>query len=410
MEASQKLSTPHLTKADLYRMKTFELQMELSFRGLKSSGDRILLINRLKKVLDETQDESDSSKKAEVPSIDPGHLYVLRTKGHTTHRSGGLGVGLVLYGPDEDGEMWSGRMYVPGDRSLFEAEYSAVILGMEYVYQTLGIRRLLIQTSSDVIVQQIRGVYKVNKESLKILLQREQELEGQFDDFLIEQISATENQVSKELASKALATRKSFNVLLDSNGSLNQEDPIDLLNRTPTENGRWKEADPPSFSATIDPSLTYLLRFDGGSRGNPGITGAGMVLYDDQGQEIWCGWKFHSEAATNNLAEYLGLLCGLKCAKSFGIERLVVEGDSQLVVRQLNGQYQCREESLKKFYNAAREIARDLAYFEIRHIPRSENKRADWLANHAMDVSNSQTNERDVLLYLLSCSRYILSP
>lgn len=272
---------------------------------------------------------------------------------------------------------------------MFEAEYSAVILGMEYANQRLGIRRLLIQTSSDVIVQQIRGVYKVNKKSLVSLLDREKELEQDFDEIFIEEITSTENQISKELASKALATRKSFNVIFDSNGTLNLQDPIRVLNRTPTEDGRWKEADPPSFSAAIEPSRVYLLRFDGGSRGNPGIAGAGMVLYDDQGQEIWCGWKFHHEAATNNLAEYLGLLYGIKCAKSFGIKKLIVEGDSQLIVRQLTGKYQCREESLKKFFNATREIAGSLAYFEIRHIPRAENKRADWLANHAMDVSRA---------------------
>jgi len=69
------------------------------------------------------------------------------------------------------------------------------------------------------------------------------------------------------------------------------------------------------------------------------------------------------------------------------VERLVVEGDSQLIVRHINGQYRCREESLKKFFNAVKEEAKLFVYFEIRHIPREQNKRADWLANHAMDVS-----------------------
>ena len=68
-----------------------------------------------------------------------------------------------------------------------------------------------------------------------------------------------------------------------------------------------------------------------------------------------------------------------------------MEGDSQLIVRQLTGRYQCREPSLKKFFNACQEVSKHMDYFEIRHIPRAENKRADWLANHAMDVSASKT-------------------
>lgn len=385
---SHDLSIPNCTKGMVHKMTLSELQMELSIRGIKTKGDRFSLINRLMKALDETN-ETNNGGPNDLPMVDPEQLYLLRTKGHTTINSGGLGVGLALYNPKTNEELWIGRLYVAGDRTVFEAEYSAVILGMEYAHRTLGVRRLLVQTSCDIIVQQIRGVYKVNKQSLRMLLEREQELEREFDVFIIEDISPTENVVCKDLASKALATRKSVNVELDARGSPNLIDPIQNLNRIATEDGRWKNPDPPSLSADIYPEKPYLLRFDGGSRGNPGVAGAGMVIYDDSGHEIWAGWKFHNEAATNNLAEYLGLLCGLKCARSLGIERLIVEGDSQLIVRQLTGKYQCREESLKKFFNASKEVAKDFKYFEIRHIPRAENKRADWLANHAMDLEES---------------------
>lgn len=405
--SSHNLSDPFLTVEELHKMKTSDVKMELSFRGLKTKGDRVILINRLAKVLEDPEkgDGSSSSPstisgntKLNLPEIAPQHCYVLRTKGHTTQSSGGLGVGLALYDPDTDNELWSGRLYMEGDRTPFEAEYSAVILGMEYAHNTLGIRRLIVQTSCDIIVQQVRGVYKVNKATLRRLLEKEKELETLFADLLVEEIPSSQNQVCIDLATQALATRKSMNVDLDKAGNSNLSDPVKDFERKPTKDGRWRQPDPPSFSAPIDPSMTYLLRFDGGSRGNPGLAGAGFVLYDEEGQEIWCGWKYHHEAATNNLAEYLGLFCGVKCARSFGVERLVVEGDSQLIVRQLNGQYKCREESLKKFYNAVTQEAKLLEYFEIRHIPRDQNKRADWLANHAMDVSYASCNSTAIVV------------
>jgi ribonuclease HI len=69
-------------------------------------------------------------------------------------------------------------------------------------------------------------------------------------------------------------------------------------------------------------------------------------------------------------------------------------------VRQLNGEYRCKEKTLKIFYNAVVDLAEGLDYFEIRHIPRAENKRADWLANHAMDLQESHGfNEIQTELY-----------
>ena len=101
---------------------------------------------------------------------------------------------------------------------------------------------------------------------------------------------------------------------------------------------------------------------------------------------IHCAWCI-LEKLILTVFSFSYFCSGLKFAKSLGIARLIVEGDSQLIVRQLTGQYQCREPSLKKYYVACLEVAKDLEYFEIRHIPRSDNNRADWLANHAMDVS-----------------------
>lgn len=123
---------------------------------------------------------------------------------------------------------------------------------------------------------------------------------------------------------------------------------------------------------------------------------AGIVVYDDQGNEIWSGWKYHPEPATNNVAEYLGLLCGLKCVHSFGITQLIAEGDSQLVVKQINREYRVKDANLKKYHKACVAVAEHFDYFEIRHIPRAENSRADWLANHAMDLKESNGCDEDL--------------
>lgn len=90
--SSHDLANHFLKKEDLFNMKTSELKMELSFRGLKTTGDRVLLTHRLARVLDEDSN-AKTRKPTRPPTIDPQHLYVLHTKGHTTQNSGGLGSG-----------------------------------------------------------------------------------------------------------------------------------------------------------------------------------------------------------------------------------------------------------------------------------------------------------------------------
>jgi ribonuclease HI len=85
----------------------------------------------------------------------------------------------------------------------------------------------------------------------------------------------------------------------------------------------------------IDPQNFYLLRFDGCSKGNPGMAAAGAVLYKNE-TEIWSGGKFLGFNETNNYAEYMGLIMGLSKAVEFNITDLIVEGDSMLIINQMN--------------------------------------------------------------------------
>jgi ribonuclease HI len=135
----------------------------------------------------------------------------------------------------------------------------------------------------------------------------------------------------------------------------------------------------------------YILNTDGGARGNPGPAGAGAVLADERGNKLAEASKSLG-VMPNNEAEYHALLLGLDLAKkTIGKEKIkgvTIEArlDSELVVRQLSGQYQIKEERLQKLFmqiwNARVETFKQLTFT---HIPRGENKRADELANQAMD-------------------------
>jgi ribonuclease HI len=124
----------------------------------------------------------------------------------------------------------------------------------------------------------------------------------------------------------------------------------------------------------------YSLNFDGGSSGNPGIAGAGAVIYFDN-QEIWAGSMYVGSMETNNTAEYCGLILGLEEAIKQNITILWVYGDSLLVINQITGKYKVNASHLKVLYDRVMEL---IGYFEkitFSHILRHLNKRADYLSN-----------------------------
>lgn len=122
---------------------------------------------------------------------------------------------------------------------------------------------------------------------------------------------------------------------------------------------------------------------DGGSRGNPGPSGSGAVLQVD-GKTVAAMSKFIG-TATNNVAEYTGLLIGLEKARALGFKRVEVRMDSELVVKQMSGLYKVKNENLLPLYEKACRLADTFTYFKIVHVRRELNKEADKLANQAMD-------------------------
>lgn len=121
---------------------------------------------------------------------------------------------------------------------------------------------------------------------------------------------------------------------------------------------------------------------DGASRGNPGEAGFGVVLETEAGEETIVGFLGRT---TNNVAEYAALLAALTRAGQLGVEHLTLFSDSQLLVRQLGGQYRVKAPHLIPFFLRALALRRKIPRFTFRHVPRNENSRADGLANQAID-------------------------
>ena len=136
---------------------------------------------------------------------------------------------------------------------------------------------------------------------------------------------------------------------------------------------------------SIDPQQQYTLFCDGASRGNPGSASIGFALFDADGDEIiGCG-RYLGEKITNNVAEYESLLQGMQEALRLGVRHLSVRMDSQLAVRQVQGAYRVRNAGLQPLYKSVMREVANLSSFEIDHVPRDENSRADALANLALD-------------------------
>jgi len=152
-----------------------------------------------------------------------------------------------------------------------------------------------------------------------------------------------------------------------------------------TDSGRlW----PPDSSPTHDLITAYC---DGGSRGNPGPAGFG-VFVQGAGGEVVAELSEYLGKHTNNYAEYSGLLAALDFALTQGHPRLKVVSDSELMVKQIKGQYKVNSTELRPLYEEAKRRIARLDAFQIQHVLREKNQRADRLANLAMDRGTGRAN------------------
>jgi ribonuclease HI len=133
----------------------------------------------------------------------------------------------------------------------------------------------------------------------------------------------------------------------------------------------------------------WLLTVDGAARGNPGDAGCGAAISDESGAVVKELSRYLGKA-TNNVAEYEALLMGLEALIAMGKKRIRVQSDSELLIRQLNGQYRVRDPKLQILFERARSLLRHFDRCTIVHVRREANKLADKLANRGIDDALKQ--------------------
>lgn len=128
--------------------------------------------------------------------------------------------------------------------------------------------------------------------------------------------------------------------------------------------------------------------FDGGSRGNPGPAGWGAYIVNDDGT-VLAELSGALGVATNNVAEYTGLIAALQWAADNDVTAMAIKGDSLLIVEQMRGNYKVKNEGLKPLHMKARMLVMQIGNVKFEHVPREKNKDADRLSNVGMDANGS---------------------
>jgi ribonuclease HI len=132
--------------------------------------------------------------------------------------------------------------------------------------------------------------------------------------------------------------------------------------------------------------VKLVVHVDGGARGNPGPAAAGAVLSTPDGDVVDRAHELLG-VATNNVAEYRGLLLGLARARELGATEVEVVNDSELIAKQVNGAYKVKHADMKPLHAAAKAALGDFERWSIRSVPRAQNAEADALVNQALDAA-----------------------
>ena len=129
-----------------------------------------------------------------------------------------------------------------------------------------------------------------------------------------------------------------------------------------------------------------VVNVDGASKGNPGESGIGVAIFDKDLNLINEACDYLG-VATNNVAEYKALILGIKLSTKYNAKRILFKADSELMVKQIKGEYRVKNAQLKLLFTEAQSLLKKLPNWKIMHVPREENKEADLLANKGVEMS-----------------------
>jgi len=129
-----------------------------------------------------------------------------------------------------------------------------------------------------------------------------------------------------------------------------------------------------------------VVNVDGASKGNPGESGIGVAIFDKDSNLINEACDYLG-VATNNIAEYKALILGIKLSTKYNTKRVLFKADSELMVKQIKGEYRVKNAQLKLLFAEAQSLLKKLPNWKIMHVPREENKEADLLANKGVEMS-----------------------
>jgi ribonuclease HI len=154
----------------------------------------------------------------------------------------------------------------------------------------------------------------------------------------------------------------------------------------PKSGGLFGDPEPETKAAA------FRANIDGGSRGNPGPASYGVVIRNPKG-EVVARLKKYIGRMTNNVAEYYGLIAALDYAQTNQIRAMRIESDSELLVKQMRGQYKVKSAELKPLFERAKKMSQSFAFFRIEHVYREQNAEADALANEALDEVSGKPSQ-----------------
>src|SRR2546426_6940589 len=155
--------------------------------------------------------------------------------------------------------------------------------------------------------------------------------------------------------------------------------------RTPPNRGSRLFGDPAPEAKPV----AWRANIDGGSRGNPGPAAYGVLIRDGRG-EIVARLKKYIGRATNNVAEYYGLIAAMDYAQSHGVRAVRVESDSELLVKQMRGLYKVKSADLQPLFERAKKMSQSFESLRIDHVYREQNREADALANEVLDETEGK--------------------